>query len=290
MTKVEHVRGVLEDVLTRAMSRVMSTRPAYRVSCTCARRDREGGLVVRAALGCDAGSALDGELEVASGRERRIRYTSPVYAARVSLPLRLGPSEPDDVHAARHSDRMRDHPGPRTDDHGTDTVLPEVDAIAMGRRRPVQQSPARPVRRAAETPRHRFTKKLNELLEGMGFDPGRIGPMTTNLACPNCRPPVEALPATLLGARDRALLLVGWAAALRRSELVSLQAHELRWTPDRVELRIGERALTGRSVARIVQRAATAANLEGEGRAFRGTRSARGSPRPRRAPTCPSSK
>ncbi|MDX2093694.1 MAG: site-specific integrase [Kofleriaceae bacterium] len=50
---------------------------------------------------------------------------------------------------------------------------------------------------------------------------------------------VGALPPTLLGLRDRALLLVGWAAALRRSELVSLQAHELTWREDGVGLALG---------------------------------------------------
>lgn len=40
---------------------------------------------------------------------------------------------------------------------------------------------------------------------------------------------VEALPATLLGARDRALLLLGFAAALRRAELVALEVDHIAW-------------------------------------------------------------
>ena len=44
---------------------------------------------------------------------------------------------------------------------------------------------------------------------------------------------VEALPAdTALGVRDRALLLVGFAGALRRSELVGLDVEDLDWTAD----------------------------------------------------------
>src|SRR5208282_2519059 len=35
------------------------------------------------------------------------------------------------------------------------------------------------------------------------------------------------LPATLLGVRDRALLTLGWAAALRRSELVTLDVADI---------------------------------------------------------------
>lgn len=40
---------------------------------------------------------------------------------------------------------------------------------------------------------------------------------------------VEALPASLLGVRDRALLLVGFAAALRRAELVALDVSHIAW-------------------------------------------------------------
>lgn len=39
-------------------------------------------------------------------------------------------------------------------------------------------------------------------------------------------------PATLLGARDRALLLIGFAGAFRRSELVSLDVADLAFTPE----------------------------------------------------------
>jgi site-specific recombinase XerD len=40
---------------------------------------------------------------------------------------------------------------------------------------------------------------------------------------------IEALPATVLGVRDRALLLVGFAAALRRAELVALHVDHIAW-------------------------------------------------------------
>ena len=41
-----------------------------------------------------------------------------------------------------------------------------------------------------------------------------------------------AIPADLRGLRDRALLLVGWAAALRRSELVALEVADLGFEPE----------------------------------------------------------
>jgi integrase len=49
---------------------------------------------------------------------------------------------------------------------------------------------------------------------------------------------LKELPATLAGARDRALLLVGFAGAFRRSELVALTVSDATFTPDGLELRI----------------------------------------------------
>lgn len=49
---------------------------------------------------------------------------------------------------------------------------------------------------------------------------------------------VERLPDTLAGKRDRALLLIGFAAALRRSELVELKVNDLEFQPDGLLLHI----------------------------------------------------
>jgi site-specific recombinase XerD len=125
---------------------------------------------------------------------------------------------------------------------------------------------------------------------------------------------LEQLPTTLSGLRDRALLLIGFAAALRRSELVDLKVNDVERRQRGVVLhirrsktdqegrgqsvpvpsgralrpvealdawlsaagiveghlfrqvdrhgRVGARALSGRSVARIVKRAAKAAGLD----------------------------
>jgi site-specific recombinase XerD len=125
---------------------------------------------------------------------------------------------------------------------------------------------------------------------------------------------LEALPTNLAGLRDRALLLLGFAAALRRSELVALKVNDLERLPEGLRLTIrrsktdqegegyeipvprgsklrpvealetwlkaagikdgplfreidrhgnvGRRALSDRSVARIVKRAAAAAKLD----------------------------
>lgn len=49
---------------------------------------------------------------------------------------------------------------------------------------------------------------------------------------------VEALPDTLTGKRDRALLLVGFASALRRQELTALQVPDLEWAPQGVSIAV----------------------------------------------------
>ncbi len=49
---------------------------------------------------------------------------------------------------------------------------------------------------------------------------------------------VEHLPPTLRGQRDRALLLLGFAGAFRRSELVSLDVDDLTWSDDGLTVRV----------------------------------------------------
>jgi len=49
---------------------------------------------------------------------------------------------------------------------------------------------------------------------------------------------VNALPPTLAGTRDKAIILIGWAGAFRRSELVGLDVDDVRVTRDRLTLRV----------------------------------------------------
>jgi integrase len=57
----------------------------------------------------------------------------------------------------------------------------------------------------------------------LGTAPREAAPLLT----PELRRALAALPATLHGARDRALLLLGWAGAFRRSALVALDVADL---------------------------------------------------------------
>lgn len=57
-----------------------------------------------------------------------------------------------------------------TEELETDRVFRDVDAMAMGRKRPVQQPLFVYADELVGAPRHRFYEKLNELLDGAGFD------------------------------------------------------------------------------------------------------------------------
>jgi integrase len=63
-------------------------------------------------------------------------------------------------------------------------------------------------------------------------------PQKTALELDALRSVVLAIPGDLRGLRDRALLLVGWTAALRRSELVALDVADLGFEPEGVVLTI----------------------------------------------------
>ncbi|MDI1483571.1 site-specific integrase [Polyangium sp. y55x31] len=64
--------------------------------------------------------------------------------------------------------------------------------------------------------------------------PRQVAPLSVS----QLRRIVEALPKNLNGLRDRALLLVGFGAALRRSELVALQIDHVAWMPEGVLVRV----------------------------------------------------
>jgi site-specific recombinase XerD len=67
---------------------------------------------------------------------------------------------------------------------------------------------------------------------------GVAQPQKTALEIDALRNVILKIPADLRGLRDRALLLVGWAAALRRSELVALEVADLSFEPEGVVLTI----------------------------------------------------
>ncbi|MCJ2068309.1 site-specific integrase [Methylobacterium sp. J-030] len=64
----------------------------------------------------------------------------------------------------------------------------------------------------------------------LGTKPNRKAPVTADAM----KRMLRKVPADLMGRRDRALLLIGFAAALRRSELVALQVSDLEWADEGV--------------------------------------------------------
>ncbi len=64
----------------------------------------------------------------------------------------------------------------------------------------------------------------------------RAASLAAALAAPEVRRLVAARRGDLAGLRDRALPLLGYAAALRRSELAAVEREHLRFTADRLKL------------------------------------------------------
>jgi integrase len=69
-------------------------------------------------------------------------------------------------------------------------------------------------------------------LKGIRRAKGTRQTRKTPLLLPDLQAMVAALPETLIGIRDRALLLLGFAGAFRRSELVSLHVNDLELTEE----------------------------------------------------------
>ena len=77
---------------------------------------------------------------------------------------------------------------------------------------------------------------IRETLRGIGRTHGSRGRRSAALTTSELRDLSKACGVSLAGARDRALLLVAFAGALRRSELVRLDSKNLSWAEDRVTL------------------------------------------------------
>lgn len=71
---------------------------------------------------------------------------------------------------------------------------------------------------------------VKDTLAGLRREKGTARSEAPGLLAPDLRATLDTLPGNLAGVRDRALLLVGWSAGLRRSELAALTWGDL--TPD----------------------------------------------------------
>lgn len=95
------------------------------------------------------------------------------------------------------------------------------------------------ISRAHKAAGHLFTTQAEPLystLEGIKNARGVAQAQKAPLLIDDIRALVALLPDSLLGQRDRALILVGFAGALRRSELVALNVEHLSWVMEGVTL------------------------------------------------------
>ena len=85
---------------------------------------------------------------------------------------------------------------------------------------------------------------LRGIRRTLGTGPDRKAPVTDK----HLRTMLKALPDTLTGLRDRAMLAIGFSAAMRRSELVALDVRHIERTPEGILVTI-ERSKTDQEAA-----------------------------------------
>jgi site-specific recombinase XerD len=81
--------------------------------------------------------------------------------------------------------------------------------------------------------------EVRAVIKGMRRTKGVAPAYKQPVLTPNLREIVEALPDSVLGTRDRALLLLGYASAFRRSELVALDVTDLAFTTEGLVVTLG---------------------------------------------------
>jgi len=89
---------------------------------------------------------------------------------------------------------------------------------------------------AAGHPSPRGAREVREVMAGVRRKVGTAQRQAAPLMRDQLRAISEALPATLKGQRDRALLLVGFFGAFRRSELVGLEVEDVRFSAEGLEV------------------------------------------------------
>ena len=82
------------------------------------------------------------------------------------------------------------------------------------------------------------SRLVRDRLSGIRRSVGVVQRQASPAMTPEIRRMVRALPEGLHGRRDRLVILLGFAAALRRSELASLDVEDVRWVPEGMEVTI----------------------------------------------------
>jgi integrase len=92
------------------------------------------------------------------------------------------------------------------------------------------------VHKAAGFASPRGAAEVQEVMKGIRRSLGVAQVQKAPILLSDLRAMVEALPIGLAGLRDRALLLVGFAGAFRRSELVALDIRDVNFAPEGLEV------------------------------------------------------
>jgi integrase len=91
----------------------------------------------------------------------------------------------------------------------------------------------------ARMPTPTDSTEVRLVLKGIRRDPTRLPPVAREaMTAPLVRRLLATCQDDMKGRRDRALLAIGFAGALRRSELVALQVADVAWVEDGIRLRI----------------------------------------------------
>jgi integrase len=106
--------------------------------------------------------------------------------------------------------------------------------------------------RAAGHPNPRDTAPVREALAGIRRKLGVAPGAKAALSVEQLRAMVRALPDTLKGTRDRAVLLLGFASALRRSEIAALQLRDVTDDPEGLRLTLRRSKTDQEGAGRVV--------------------------------------
>ncbi|MDR3488769.1 MAG: site-specific integrase [Bradyrhizobium sp.] len=106
------------------------------------------------------------------------------------------------------------------------TIMTRLAAIAYAHRRLGHDDP---------TQSERVKQVLRGIKRSIGTAQKQKAPATAKFV----RAMVKGLPDTMIGKRDRALLMIGFAGAFRRSELVALDVADVERQPEGILIRIG---------------------------------------------------
>jgi integrase len=102
-------------------------------------------------------------------------------------------------------------------------------------------------------PRPGDAPEVRAVLRGIARSNTRKQAHTTPLERDALRRALDTLGSETIDVRDRAILVVGWYGALRRSEIVGLDAESLHWTADGVELHIAHAKTDATGYGQIVR-------------------------------------